>query len=310
MRLTHLHSIKVICFDPASSLRNSYIHHCAANCSVLRTLSQLCHTCCVPGSTALKVVFSHGDKKLALFRPGVWNHRDAYQYSTVCKQNVKIILHWRFCEWFVSVTLPPTLGNNPWGVPPSVIPQWGTHNLISHLGWFQSCCGQWCIRGCDSSEGKNSSCRILSFLLISLQQIAVSGTWVRKSKVYWKSFALPIGVDRLSILFYFSSYVLVRVISFWHDISVCWPSSGSKVFIVAAALMFQVDSGSRHGILLEVVQVVTDLDLTVTKAYISSDGRWFMVGEFRKLLQLCILLSYLEYLYVVWWYEQELPILN
>jgi uncharacterized DUF497 family protein len=58
---------------------------------------------------------------------------------------------------------------------------------------------------------------------------------------------------------------------------------------VAAALMFQVDSGSRHGILLEVVQVVTDLDLTVTKAYISSDGRWFMVGEFRKLLQLCIL---------------------
>jgi UTP:GlnB (protein PII) uridylyltransferase len=61
------------------------------------------------------------------------------------------------------------------------------------------------------------------------------------------------------------------------DVSVCWPSSGSKVFIVAAALMFQVDSGSRHGILLEIVQVVTDLDLTVTKAYISSDGKWFMV---------------------------------
>ncbi len=79
---------------------------------------------------------------------------------------------------------------------------------------------------------------------------------------------------------------------------------------MAAALMFQVDSGSRHGILLEVVQVVTDLDLTVTKAYISSDGRWFMVGEFRTLLQLCILLSFLWYLYVVWWYEQELPILN
>jgi hypothetical protein len=93
------------------------------------------------------------------------------------------------------------------------------------------------------------------------------------------------------------------------DVSVCWPSSGSKVFIVAAALMFQVDSGSRHGILLEIVQVVTDLDLTVTKAYISSDGKWFMVGEFRKLLQLCIFLSSLECLYVVWWYE-ELPILN
>ncbi len=44
--------------------------------------------------------------------------------------------------------------------------------------------------------------------------IAVSGTGVRKS------FALPVGVDRLSILFYFSSYV-VRVTSFWHGISIC-----------------------------------------------------------------------------------------
>jgi hypothetical protein len=40
--------------------------------------------------------------------------------------------------------------------------------------------------------------------------------------------------------------------------------------------------------LLEVVQVLTDLDLTVTKAYISSDGRWFMVGEFSSLLKICI----------------------
>ncbi|KAH9537339.1 hypothetical protein CY35_16G047200 [Sphagnum magellanicum] len=43
------------------------------------------------------------------------------------------------------------------------------------------------------------------------------------------------------------------------------------------ATLVKVDSGNRHGILLEVVQVLTDLDLTVTKAYISSDGRWFMV---------------------------------
>jgi hypothetical protein len=34
--------------------------------------------------------------------------------------------------------------------------------------------------------------------------------------------------------------------------------------------------------LLEVVQLLTDLDLTVTKAYISSDGRWFMVGKSGK----------------------------
>ncbi|CAL5434010.1 unnamed protein product [Camellia sinensis] len=37
-----------------------------------------------------------------------------------------------------------------------------------------------------------------------------------------------------------------------------------------------VDSMNRPGILLEVVQILTDLDLTITKAYISSDGGWFM----------------------------------
>ncbi|KAG9149293.1 hypothetical protein Leryth_003273, partial [Lithospermum erythrorhizon] len=39
---------------------------------------------------------------------------------------------------------------------------------------------------------------------------------------------------------------------------------------------FQVDSANRHGILLDVVQVLTDLNLVVRKAYISSNGRWFM----------------------------------
>jgi UTP:GlnB (protein PII) uridylyltransferase len=54
---------------------------------------------------------------------------------------------------------------------------------------------------------------------------------------------------------------------------------GSELVHCFAAALFshQVDSGNRHGILLEVVQLLTDLDLTVTKAYISSDGRWFMV---------------------------------
>lgn len=42
--------------------------------------------------------------------------------------------------------------------------------------------------------------------------------------------------------------------------------------------MVQVDSANEHGILLEVVQVLTDLNLTITKAYISSDGGWFMDG--------------------------------
>lgn len=41
----------------------------------------------------------------------------------------------------------------------------------------------------------------------------------------------------------------------------------------------QVDSVNKHGILLEVVQVLTDMNLVITKAYISSDGGWFMDGK-------------------------------
>nr|XP_043612843.1 ACT domain-containing protein ACR4-like [Erigeron canadensis] len=43
-----------------------------------------------------------------------------------------------------------------------------------------------------------------------------------------------------------------------------------------SATIIQVDSANKHGILLEVVQVLTDLNFIVTKAYISSDGGWFM----------------------------------
>ncbi|CAK9186229.1 unnamed protein product [Ilex paraguariensis] len=42
------------------------------------------------------------------------------------------------------------------------------------------------------------------------------------------------------------------------------------------ATVIQVDSANKYGILLEVVQVLTDLNLIVTKAYICSDGGWFM----------------------------------
>ncbi|KAL6959171.1 ACT domain-containing protein acr6 [Sarracenia purpurea var. burkii] len=42
------------------------------------------------------------------------------------------------------------------------------------------------------------------------------------------------------------------------------------------ATVIQVDSVNKHGILLEVVQFLTDLNLLITKAYISSDGGWFM----------------------------------
>ncbi|CAN6475977.1 unnamed protein product [Victoria cruziana] len=40
--------------------------------------------------------------------------------------------------------------------------------------------------------------------------------------------------------------------------------------------LVKVDSVNKPGILLEVVQVLTDLDLVISKAYISSDGGWFM----------------------------------
>ncbi|XP_077249790.1 ACT domain repeat 3 [Tasmannia lanceolata] len=40
--------------------------------------------------------------------------------------------------------------------------------------------------------------------------------------------------------------------------------------------LVKVDSVNKPGILLEVVQVLTDVDLAISKAYISSDGGWFM----------------------------------
>ncbi|KAJ4951284.1 hypothetical protein NE237_028116 [Protea cynaroides] len=46
--------------------------------------------------------------------------------------------------------------------------------------------------------------------------------------------------------------------------------------VCATATLVKVDSARKHGILLEAVQVLTDLNLCIKKAYISSDGRWFM----------------------------------
>ncbi|XP_039059870.1 ACT domain-containing protein ACR4-like [Hibiscus syriacus] len=42
------------------------------------------------------------------------------------------------------------------------------------------------------------------------------------------------------------------------------------------ATVISVDSANKHGILLEVVQILTDINLIINKAYISSDGNWFM----------------------------------
>jgi len=46
-----------------------------------------------------------------------------------------------------------------------------------------------------------------------------------------------------------------------------------------AFFVLQVDSANKQGILLEMVQVLTDLDLVISKSYISSDGGWFMEGQ-------------------------------
>ncbi|KAL5231132.1 hypothetical protein ABZP36_029908 [Zizania latifolia] len=46
--------------------------------------------------------------------------------------------------------------------------------------------------------------------------------------------------------------------------------------VCPTATLVQVDSARKTGVLLEAVQVLADLDLSINKAYISSDGRWFM----------------------------------
>lgn len=47
----------------------------------------------------------------------------------------------------------------------------------------------------------------------------------------------------------------------------------------------QVDSANKRGSLLQVVQVLSDFNLIVKRAYISSDGEWFMDGEFLNLFR-------------------------
>lgn len=42
------------------------------------------------------------------------------------------------------------------------------------------------------------------------------------------------------------------------------------------ATLVKVDSANKHGILLEAVQVLADLNLNIKKAYVTSDGIWFM----------------------------------
>lgn len=49
------------------------------------------------------------------------------------------------------------------------------------------------------------------------------------------------------------------------------------------ATVIRVDSVNSHGTLLAVVQVIADLNLVIRKAYFSSDGNWFMDGQYQSL---------------------------
>lgn len=53
--------------------------------------------------------------------------------------------------------------------------------------------------------------------------------------------------------------------------------------------LVKVDSVNRDGVLLEMVQLLTDLDLVISKSYISSDGGWLMDG---KLLDISFLAQF------------------
>ncbi|KAK8966336.1 hypothetical protein KSP40_PGU021919 [Platanthera guangdongensis] len=46
--------------------------------------------------------------------------------------------------------------------------------------------------------------------------------------------------------------------------------------VCANSTLVKVDGARTDGVFLEVVQVLTDLDLSIRKAYISSDGRWLL----------------------------------
>lgn len=57
------------------------------------------------------------------------------------------------------------------------------------------------------------------------------------------------------------------------------PNKETEIPSLYFSSSLQVDSARKHEILLEAVQVLTDLNLCIRKAYISSDGRWFMDGK-------------------------------
>ncbi|KAK1378191.1 hypothetical protein POM88_024935 [Heracleum sosnowskyi] len=60
--------------------------------------------------------------------------------------------------------------------------------------------------------------------------------------------------------------------------------------------LINVDSANRQGVLLELVQVMTDLELVISKSYISSDGGWFMDDQIRNKITDESLINYIQQL--------------
>ncbi|KAL9326840.1 hypothetical protein ACSQ67_007485 [Phaseolus vulgaris] len=61
-----------------------------------------------------------------------------------------------------------------------------------------------------------------------------------------------------------------------HPPRVCIDNDSSRDCTVVKDVLKQIDSANRHGVLLEMVQVLAELDLVISKSYISSDGGWLM----------------------------------
>ncbi|CAL0323140.1 unnamed protein product [Lupinus luteus] len=73
------------------------------------------------------------------------------------------------------------------------------------------------------------------------------------------------------------------VSSLFHKPPAFLPSCVCRVTIdnesMEGCTVVKVDSVNKQGLLMEVVQVLTDMNLQICKSYISSDvGSWFMDG--------------------------------
>ena len=73
-------------------------------------------------------------------------------------------------------------------------------------------------------------------------------------------------------------------------------------------MISQVDSARRHGILLDVVQVLTDLNLSIKKAYISSDGQWFMDGKLNLLKKMIFEIKFVLLACYYFWVLLEISV--